>query len=91
MLILETPEKKKFFLDKEDMKVVLVWIRLYSFPSEYWDPKILEDLGNPLGKLVKISEQTKAQRYMAYARRCVYMDLTKELPESIKIPWEAED
>ena len=56
MLILETPEKKKFFLDKEDMKVVLVWIRLYSFPSEYWNPKILEDLGNPLGKLVKISE-----------------------------------
>ena len=35
------------------MRVALVWIRLYSLPCEYWDPKILEDLGNFLGKFIK--------------------------------------
>ena len=55
------PWKEKFFPYKEDMRVSLVWIRLYSLPSEYWDQEILEDLQNYLGKFIKISEQTKIQ------------------------------
>ena len=49
------PWKENFFLEKEDMKVVPIWINLYSLPSEYEDPGILEDLGNSLGKFIKIS------------------------------------
>ena len=47
------PWKHKLCQGKEDMRVALVWIRLYSLPCEYWDPKILEDLGNCLGKFIK--------------------------------------
>ena len=51
----------------------------------------MEDLGNCLGKFIKISEQTKIQRYTAYAQICVYIDLSKELPEAIKMIWNDED
>ena len=40
---------------------------------------------------MNILEQTRAQIYTTYARICVYMDLTKELPEAIKMSWEYED
>lgn len=29
-------------------------------------------------------------RYISYARICVYMDISKELPEEVKISWEDE-
>ena len=48
-------------------------------------------MGDILGKFIKIYEQTKAWRHTTYERICVYMDLTKELPEAIKITWEDED
>ena len=51
----------------------------------------MEYLGNTLGKFVKISEQTRAQRYTTYARICVYMDLSKELPGAIRLSWEDEE
>ena len=84
------PSKEKFYPEKENMKVALVWIRMYSLLCEYWDPKILEDLGNSLGKFIKISEHGKIQIYIAYTRICVYMDLT-DLPEAIIMSWEDED
>ena len=46
--------KEKFCLDKEYMKVAPVWIKLYSFPREHWDPDILEYIGKSLGKFVTI-------------------------------------
>ena len=55
------------------------------------DPEILENLGNSLGKFIKISDQTQIQRHVAYTRICVYMDLTKDLPEAIRMTWEDED
>ena len=73
------------------MRISPVWIRLYSLPSEYWDSEILEDLGNCLGKFIKISEQTKIQRYTAYACIHAYMDLSKKLLEDIRMIWDDED
>ena len=73
------------------MRVSLVWIRLYSLPSEYWDPEILEDLGNCLGKFIKISEKKKIQRYNDYAWIYTYMDLSKEFLETNRLTWEDED
>jgi len=83
--------KEKFNPDKEDLTVAPVWVRLYSLPSEYWLPEILEDIGNTLGNFVKVSEQTKLSRYTSYARICVYMNISKDLPEAINLSWEDEE
>ena len=55
----QCPWKERFNADKEDMSIAPVWICLYSLPCEYWEPEILQDIGNTLGKFVKASEQTK--------------------------------
>lgn len=85
------PWKERFNLETEDMKVAPVWIRMFSLPSEFWDLETLQDIGNSLGEFVKVSEKTKLQRYISYARICVYMDLSKELPEAIRLNWEDEE
>ena len=68
-----------------------IWIRLFSLPGEYWDPDTLRDIGNALGEFIKVSEQTKVHRYTSFSRICVYLDLSKELPEAINLSWEDEE
>ena len=80
-----------FSLDKADLSIASVWLRLYSLPCELWRPKILEDIGNALGRFVKIADQTKKMRYVSYACICVYLDISKELPENIKLSWQDEE
>ena len=65
------PWKERFNPKTEDMTVALVWIKLFSLPCEYWDLEISHDIGNTLGEFVKVTEQTKQQRYTSFARICV--------------------
>jgi len=74
----------------EDLTIAPVWIRLYSLLIEFWDDQILVDIGNTLGTFVKSSEQMKVGRYTTYARICIYLDLSKPIPESIKLQWRDE-
>ena len=85
------PWKERFNPETEDMMVALVWIFLFSLPGEYWYLDTLKDIGNTLGEFIKIVEQTKTQRYTAFARICVYMDLSRELPKAISLNWEDEE
>jgi hypothetical protein len=71
---------ERFSPEKENFTEAPVWIRMYSLPREFWEPEILEGIGNTLGSFVKISEVTKMTRYISYARICVYMNVANALP-----------
>ena len=68
-----------------------VWIHLFSLLGEYWDMETLRDIGNTMGEFIKIAKQTKIQRYTSFAQICVYMDLSRELPEAISLNWEDKE
>jgi hypothetical protein len=59
--------QERLCLEKVDLLVAPVWIRLYSLPCELWIWEIMEDIGNALGTFVKVAEQTKRMRYVSYA------------------------
>ena len=83
--------KERFNPNKEDLSIAPVWLRLYSLPCEFWRPEILIDIGNALGVFVKVAEQTKNMRFVSFARICVYLDISKDLPSSIKLSWQDEE
>jgi hypothetical protein len=64
---------------------------MYSLPREFWDFKILEGIGNTLGSFVKVSEVTKVERYISYARICVYMNIVGALPVLIVVSYRDEE
>ena len=55
------------------------------------DLDTLKYIRNTLGEFIKVAEQTRAQRYTSFAKICVYLDLSKELPEAINLKWEYEE
>ena len=64
-----------FFPERETFTSVLVWVRLYSLPLDYWQPESLSTIGNKLGHFVKIYEATRRGKYTSFAHICVEMDL----------------
>ena len=85
------PWREHFNPESEDLTVALVWIILVGLPGEYWDMEILRDIGNSIGEFVKVAEKTRIHRYTAYARICVYMDLSKDLSGAVSMNWEDEE
>ena len=83
--------KERFNPKKENITIVPVWMRMYSFPTKYWSEEIITDIGNILGNFVKVLEQTRQRRYTSYAPICIYLDISKDLPNGIDLTWEDED
>lgn len=67
--------KERFHPKLEDLSIIIVWIKLYSLPTELWEPEILEAIGNTLGTFLKSADQTIKGHYTSFARICVYLNI----------------
>lgn len=63
----------------------LVWIRLPELSVEYFNPELLMDVRNQVGKAVKVDDLTLQANRGRYARVCVELDLGKKLTPQIKL------
>lgn len=64
---------------------VAVWIRFSELPLEYYDSKILKNVGNRIGRTVKVDRNILLTARWKYVRLCVEVDLTKPLLAFIDI------
>jgi len=71
--------------------VALVWVRLFILYVDFWDPKILEGIGNSIGSFVKIFDSTRQGRYTSYAHIYVYMNITESLSKFIELEYWNEE
>ena len=76
---------------QDSPKASPVWIRMYSLPMEYWREEILEDIENTLGNFIKVSEKKQQRKYISYARICIYIEISRDLPDGIELTWEDEE
>lgn len=72
--------EERYNPENEKMLAAPIWVRLFGLLVEFWDPEILEGIGNLIGHFVKIAEATKRGKYTSYARLCVYMNIAEPLP-----------
>eukprot|EP00253_Pinus_taeda_P002372 PITA_02372 len=79
--------EERYNPEKEKLLEAPIWVRLFGLPDEFWDPEILEGIGNSIGSFVKAAEATKRGKYNSYARICVYMNLAEPLPQNIELEY----
>lgn len=60
-----------------------VWVRLHNLPLHFWHHKVLEGIGNLLGRYIKTNTQRIEERIFTFARICVEVDLNKGLSDCI--------
>lgn len=76
--------------DEEKIMAAPIWVRLFGLLIEFWDPEILEGIGNSIGTFVKVAESMKRGKYTSYARISVYMNIADPLPEVIEVEYRDE-
>ena len=75
---------------QEKMLTAPIQVRLFDLPMDFWDPEILEGIGNSIGTFVKVADTTRKGRYTFYAQICVYMNITEPLPDCIEVEYHDE-
>ncbi|KAI9128644.1 hypothetical protein K1719_000127 [Acacia pycnantha] len=58
---------------------VIAWVRLPDLPAPLFDKKFLLNLGNSIGKAIRLDIHTAQRARGKFARMCVELDLTKPL------------
>ncbi|KAI9109407.1 hypothetical protein K1719_019461 [Acacia pycnantha] len=63
----------------EKIESIVAWIRLPELPAPLFDKKFLLNLGNTVGKAIRLDIHTAHRSRGKFARMCVELDLTKSL------------
>ncbi|CAN1145596.1 hypothetical protein LINPERHAP2_LOCUS14763 [Linum perenne] len=73
-------EWRPYFRPEETfLSTLRVWVRLPCIPFEYFDRKILQLIGDRIGKTVRIDHTTLEGSRGNFARICVEVDLSKPM------------
>lgn len=62
-----------------------VWVWFAGLPIEYCDEKILDFIGDRIGRTIKVDKNTLSVERGKYARLCVEVDLSKPLLAKFEI------
>ena len=63
----------------------MVWIRFNGLPIEYYDAEVLKEIGEAVGKVLRIDTHTASEARGHYARLCVQIDVDKPLITTVLI------
>ncbi|KAK3220958.1 hypothetical protein Dsin_014928 [Dipteronia sinensis] len=87
--------KPNFVPGEDEIRRMLVWVRLSKLPMEWIGVNLLRIIGGMLGTTIKFDPITKSQARGCFARFCVELDTTKPLrsshdveDRSIKVKYE---
>ncbi|KAI9106408.1 hypothetical protein K1719_021936 [Acacia pycnantha] len=77
--------KPEFNPKRERIESVVAWVRFSDLPAPLFDKKFLLNLGNSIGKAIRLDIHTAQRARGKFARMCVELDLTKPLVPEFKV------
>ncbi|XP_019251424.1 PREDICTED: uncharacterized protein LOC109230374 [Nicotiana attenuata] len=75
----------KFLVSSSKLTYTTIWSRLPELPTEFYDTQILQQVGNKLGKLLKIDTCTSSTLRGKYGRICIEVPLEQPLKSHVFI------
>lgn len=69
------------------MSSTAVWIRLNELPIELYETEVLKEIGEAIGKVLRINSHTAMEARGRYTRLCVQIDINRSLINTILIVW----
>ena len=68
-----------------NVSLIAVWIRLCELPFELYEAEVLKQIGESIGKVLRIDSHTAMEARGKYARLCIQIDINKPLVNTILI------
>ncbi|KAF9624332.1 hypothetical protein IFM89_009615 [Coptis chinensis] len=73
---------------RKTIKGIPIWVNLFDVPRELWSEEGLGVVASSLGKPLLMDEATASRRRIAFARVCVEIEISSELPKDFEIEME---
>nr|POF24341.1 hypothetical protein CFP56_27537 [Quercus suber] len=67
------------------VSTIAVWVRLNELPFELYDREVLRQIGEAIGRVLRIDTHTAMEDRGEYARLCVQVDMNKPLVNTVAI------
>ena len=64
---------------------IAVWVRLHALPIELYEAKVLKQIREAIGKVLRVDTHTAMEARGKYARLCIQVDVDKPLINTILI------
>ena len=64
------------------------WVRVPRLPWEFWDLNTLTELMLPVGKVIRVDQNTLLRLKGKFARICLHIDITEPLPGSLVVEFK---
>ena len=64
---------------------ITVWVKLHELPIELYETDALKQIGESLGRVLRIDANTAMEARGKYARLCIQIDVNKSLIDTILI------
>ncbi|KAI9085740.1 hypothetical protein K1719_032346 [Acacia pycnantha] len=77
--------KPEFSPKKAQVESVVAWVRFLDLPAPLFDKKFLLNLGNVIGKAIRLDVHTAQRARGKFVRMCVELDLTKPLVPQFEV------
>ncbi|KAI9124934.1 hypothetical protein K1719_003550 [Acacia pycnantha] len=77
--------KPEFNPKNEKINSVIAWVRFPDLPATLFNKKFLLNLGNSIGRAIRLDIHTAQRARGKFARMCVELDLTKPLVPEFKV------
>lgn len=77
--------RPNFRPENREINSMMVWVRLARIPIEFYNEKVLIQIGGKLGRAVKVDVTTLRAARGKYACICVEVDLTKPLVSMVTL------
>ena len=68
-----------------NVSLIAVWVRLCELPFELYETEVLKQIGESVGKVLRIDSHTALEARGKYARLCIQIDIDKPLVNTILI------
>ena len=77
------PWELNFKPSSTNVSSIAMWIRLNELPIEYYEMEVLSQIGNSVGKILRIDTYTANEARGRFTRLCVQVDVDKPLLTTI--------
>nr|POE60543.1 uncharacterized protein CFP56_65433 [Quercus suber] len=64
---------------------IAVWVRLHGLPMELYELEVLQQVGEAIGRVLRIDSHTAMEARGRYARMCIQLDANKPLIDTVLI------
>ena len=79
------PWEPFFKPDCASVSSIAVWVSLHALPMELYEVEVLKQIGEAIGRVLRIDSQIAMEAKGRYARLCIQLDITKPFINTVLI------